>query len=554
MSRVTTNIRFYLATDPYYYEVQNLPLKDLLKNDEALQFQLDQLKAQIDSLSGRELFGDLKPYISESNPGKVYVKPGNFIARVNVPSDRYTGLGERQNDGEQGELSRGDIKAQPEDPAYGLNHPDKVGGVGRTALVRVLQDNGIDPNITIPSFTQEDYPGGDSGSNKVPVYRLDLVFVEAYPAEDQDNNKPKLGLIKGGYFLDFPTNISESRKAGQRFETGEDLVGGTVHQQSKDINEADVIDEKKGGVTGIEDKLRYTTIPSIEDLKNYEWRPVDLINDPINNFETTDYDIPSNEQLEEWAKEQLEQRGVFCLPIAYILTPYGHLQGGFIPAENLMDIRPFFRTAELTFDERQAIAVSHRPSIKNRFLTRLDPDYVTLRNSVVKGSGLSAPGNHEGRIAKLEDDLPIGTYLFDRAGQIFLIDSSMGGQTTEFTYRGTSDLDLEIEIPRTAFNADNVDIDKIRGIVVRLDSYLKAGGSNNSSVRLITKVTKPSLNGYYEIADQSAWVVGRQTATLFIPVDLDSVTLYTNLRFQIQGLPDSSDPVQGKMYVIGVFY
>jgi hypothetical protein len=554
MSRVTTNIRFYLPSDPFYYQVQNLPLKDLLTNDEILQFQLDQLKAQIDSLSGRELFGDLKPYVSESSPGKVFVKPGNFIARVNTPSDRYTGLGERQNKGEQGELSRGDVKAQPEDSAYGLNHPDKVGGVGRTALVRLLQENNIDPNITIPSFTQEDYPGGDTGSNKTPVYRLDLLFIEAYPAEDQDNAKPKLGLIKGGYFLDFPANVSESRKAGQRFETGEDLVGGTVHQQSKDINEIDVIDEKKGGVTGIEDKLRYTTIPAVEDIKNYEWRPIDLVNDPINSFEIQDFDIPDQDQLAEWAQTQLAERGVFCLPIAYVLTPFGHIEGGFIPAENLMDIRPFFRTAELTFDERQAVAVSYRPSIKNRFLTRLDPDYATLRNSIVKGSGLVAPGNHEGRISKLEDDLPIGTYLFDRAGPIFLIDSAMGGQTTEFTYRGTSDLDLNIEIPYTSFNSETIDLTKIRGLVVRLDVYLKAGGSNNSSVRLITKVTKPSINVYYEVADLSAWVVGRQSSITFMPVDLDLDSMLFNLRYQIQGLPDSSDPVQCKAYVIGVFY
>lgn len=547
--RINTNLRFYLPSDPLYYEVMNIPIKGLLANEEVLQFRIDQLQAQLDSISGRETFGDLRPYTSEATPGKVFVREGNFIARLNIPSDRYTGLGERLNSGENESTERGKIKAQPEDSLYGLNKPDKAGGIARTALVRILKTNGVDPSVSVPSFTAEDYPAGDNASNKTPVYRLDIVYAEGYPAEDQDNARPKIGIIKGGYFLDYPESISEGRKSGNRFETQDQNLGGTVHQQSKDILESDVISDKKDS-----DKFRYTTVPSIEDLKNFEWRSVSgLVNDPSNNFLDTDFDIPSISQLTEWAHKQLDNRGTFCLPVAYVLVPFGHIEGNHIPLDNLMDIRPFFRTAEMTFDERQAIAASFKPTIQNRFLTRKDPDYTTLRNKLVKGAGEVGPGNHEGRISKLENDLPIGSYIFDRAGSIFLINSEYGGQTTEFTYRGTSDLDIEVEIPLTIFT-NTVDTSKIRGLIVRLDTYLKAGGSNNSSVRLITKVTKPSLNVKYEVADQSAFVVGRQTAIVFIPTDSDGENLLFNATFQIQGLPTSADPVQCRAYVTGVFY
>ena len=34
---INENIRFYKETDPYYWEVDNLPLQDLLANDKELE-------------------------------------------------------------------------------------------------------------------------------------------------------------------------------------------------------------------------------------------------------------------------------------------------------------------------------------------------------------------------------------------------------------------------------------------------------------------------------------------------------------------------------------
>ena len=59
----------------------------------------------------------------------------------------------------------------------------------------------------------------------------------------------------------------------------------------------------------------------------------------------------------------------FFLPIAYVFVPQSHVEGNPIPEQYLKDIRPFFRTAELTLAERQAVVASYRPSINNPFVT-----------------------------------------------------------------------------------------------------------------------------------------------------------------------------------------
>ena len=43
--RINEDIRFYLPADPYYYQVDNLPLEDLLANDVRLQNQIDSIQS-----------------------------------------------------------------------------------------------------------------------------------------------------------------------------------------------------------------------------------------------------------------------------------------------------------------------------------------------------------------------------------------------------------------------------------------------------------------------------------------------------------------------------
>ena len=81
--RVNEDIRFYLPADPYYYQVDNLPLEDLLSNDVRLQSQIDEINSSDrGNTVGRAGFTELQPFIDAGIPGTVSVRPGNFIGRV----------------------------------------------------------------------------------------------------------------------------------------------------------------------------------------------------------------------------------------------------------------------------------------------------------------------------------------------------------------------------------------------------------------------------------------------------------------------------------------
>jgi hypothetical protein len=100
---VNKNIRFYQPNDPYYWEVDNLPLTDLLNNDIALEERIDALEDSLNDVGSSykgsfstATLKDLKAYVepSEGSPGqfgKVFVQPGKFTARMQVPASRESG-------------------------------------------------------------------------------------------------------------------------------------------------------------------------------------------------------------------------------------------------------------------------------------------------------------------------------------------------------------------------------------------------------------------------------------------------------------------------------
>jgi hypothetical protein len=523
--RIKTDIRFYLPSDPYYFEVDNLPIKELTNNDQILQFQIDQLKAKFEGLTGRDTFNDLKPYIDETSPGKVYVKPGSFIGRTNIPSDRYTGLEGRLDDGENTVRT---IVAQPTSATH--DSQNAIKGVARTSFIRVLKTDGEDISVAIPSFTEADYPAGNLTNNQAPAYRLDLVFVEAYPAEDNDNGKPKLGIITGGYLLDYPDTVSTDRKEGDRFTDSLDLNGRTIQMQSQDIEIGEIIEEKKNST----ERVKYTTVPSPDDLKNFIFRPQTLVN--VASGTEIDSDIPTDEQLvAEWASKQFENRGTFCLPICYVLVPFGYLAGGFITTDNLIDIRPFFRTAELTFDERQAVAASFQPSLKNRFLTRKDPDYTDLRNTWVRGNGQAEPGNHEGRIKTLKDRVDNlafdGAYYYETPGQCILLNDDYGGTHEDYLFSGTEDIELTIEIPLEDMPAV-FKPDFARGVMVRFDIFCENDIRMKGWGKPATSSSGYGVNNRLFHVGNFADVYSKSWDTIvgFVPVDIT----VSNIRFKIK--------------------
>ena len=94
-NRYTAPVRYFKANDPYYYEVDNIPIKQLEENAKFLKDQVDGLLKN----QGREFldagetttldrvkFNELKPIV-DGTDSKVRVMPGRFTARIN---DAYT--------------------------------------------------------------------------------------------------------------------------------------------------------------------------------------------------------------------------------------------------------------------------------------------------------------------------------------------------------------------------------------------------------------------------------------------------------------------------------
>ena len=388
--RINPNIRFYLPGDPYYYEVDNLPLKDLDANDKSLQEQIDNVNKRLDlglDDVGRNGFVELMPYFDDRVDGAVRVRPGNFIARINTKADLENGLMERKfgSDADSNTVSL-------TDPVGGDGLP-RINEAGRqnaeifqakaAARTAVVKYEDLD-SLGIPTFDNDDFTDSDA-----PEFRIDLLYIQASPSMDETNNiRPRfgnledtarLGYLKGGYF--------------RMDEYGGRNIG--------EILTADGLDGKVAGLSQVDVAGRSAgTVPAPDDVVNGSYKSPDT----ATGFASHTPGI-SPISLDLWAERQMDNLGVFCLPVAYVRVPRGYSAGDVLPADNIIDIRPFFRSTELTLSERQAIATSYSPSLNNRFMTIKDPDYVHLKEVTVKGQGLTPQQDHEGRISRLEEQM-----------------------------------------------------------------------------------------------------------------------------------------------------
>ena len=343
-NKINKNIRYYLPNDPYFYEVDNLPLKDLLENDDRLQTQVDTLKAQFDVVQGRSTFGELKPFSEAGNPG-------NFMARVDSGSDRYTGLEETKDLGLHSNptntVNTIDIETE--------NAQDIAGGSARTALVRLHKHaDGTIPSVALTAGVAADYP--EDANSAPPAYRLDLVYVRGTKAEDQDGGGETgatLGVIRGAYFIKGPNGFSG--RSGSSLPRKGDAGSQTMIQNVNDVS-PDLIQAKINPTDG---RPLYTTVPT-PDLTLHHNPGVS----PISFGDGTSVD---KQDLAQYLDAN-ENRNMGC-PVAYVLVPFNYIEGTHIPEENIIDVRPFFRTNELTLPERQAIATADIPSILNPFMT-----------------------------------------------------------------------------------------------------------------------------------------------------------------------------------------
>ena len=342
MTRINKNIRWYQPNDPYYYEVDNLPLTDLLNNDVILEDRIEDLEKHFGDLgdnvaSGSVSFGairDLKAFTSDTEAdknGKVFVQPGKFIARMPMPADLEAGwrmIGdEAANFNNQKGISTNALTSESA----------KSKMVSRTAVVELeLGNDGYPQGVKVPTFKV-----GDFNLASPPDYRLDLIFVRAKVSYDRNGTeeiKTDIGLLKGaGYRTDAAATIDQL--TGKRFPDYPNTDNGRM----TGLSESEVQNVLPG----------FGSVPVPEDLLNYEFK-----NDGI---------VVLNG--EEFAQKQLDHEAAFCLPIAYVKVPTGHNELSLLHEDNLIDIRPFLRTAELTYTERAALSRSENPHGGNPYTT-----------------------------------------------------------------------------------------------------------------------------------------------------------------------------------------
>jgi len=445
--KFTDPIRYFKENDPYYWEVDNIPLKQLQENVLWLKDQItpQDVVENIDTGVNRSDINELKPYSLEDG-NLVYVKNGRYTARINdaysltplqkvvaltnVASIESTGyntkyFSEQTTTNDYAEFLLSSIQQQTtsglnlnglietvnswdyrimstESTVFSDGHPDinvtnvawpteelgqylrnfganvtresqqlalefvkQFRGVARTAVVDVFD---LDP-IEVPAFNPNDfyYKTTNNVIQLIPnaTHRIDLLFIYSKPV-DADittinkwsaNNprqitKPVLGLVKGaGVGI---TKISTTSQTGSTtFLTPKSAEGHTqiLNEDSDQLSDTN-------GFLGLN---VHGSFPSPDDLMNLA---------PV-----------IQEKLESTDPRLVGQS---ILPIAYIVVRKDaeQSQGGvpIITNTNIIDIRPFFRTTELAYNERAGIAAAiPSPSLANPVATKFNIEEIASR-------------------------------------------------------------------------------------------------------------------------------------------------------------------------------
>lgn len=451
--RFRSPVRYFTANDPYYWEVDNIPLKQLMENDLWLRDQLSSIATAggID----RQDFNELKPYV-DGTDNKVKVKPGRFSARINDTTSSVKFMTIRRISGQMfnenhswqvattntstvrdninkivsdGQLdmvllnglferaftypsvdpytpfidyrtgavswnpnlplrdivyfiTTNDTIAGSDSEVFASNRDTRRGagfaadnsvqsyfmkywrGIARTSIVDVSEEL----EIEIPGFNERDFDyideNGNTQTRPTAELRIDLVFIYSKPIDASEVkvldpttsqgfrtlNRPQLGIVKGAGAI-------FSRVPGNRTTTTDD--GGFDENGNPQIL-ASVADHKNvaGGfiASGV-----YGSFPSPDDLMN----------------------------IAPLISEELEDNDPFLigqsvLPVAYVVVrrnPTVNQSGVQILSTNsIIDIRPFFRTTELSYNERAGIAAAIPAlSISNPVVTKLELRYETKR-------------------------------------------------------------------------------------------------------------------------------------------------------------------------------
>ena len=416
----TKPVRYYKSNDPYYWEIDNIPIKQLEEN---ILWLRDQFSSFEISGVSRSQFTELKPTATGSR--QITVQPGKFMGRVNDAYNKgittmeklvYESLDPAQprknrftvttnlltrlagevigdpiyNNGLYDHLQHHDVSpygspsiawrnvgpqtiqdipknklARWRQGATSTTDIDRLnqqaveftrrwGGVARTSLVNVKNPLVID----VPPFNPADY------SNKInftPTVRFDLLFVYTHPVDAESTTiakpsgsgptvitEPRLGIVKGAGVVSLKglgafTNYN-SKTSAAGFFTGETFtnnIGNTeaLFEGSESINP---------------ESSNYQIGAPISDLAQSD----SGLSNKFGNFPSPDDLMNLAPLIQEDMENSFSLIGQSVLPLAYIMVRKNATE---VLSTDVIDIRPFFRTTELAYNERSGIAAAFPP-------------------------------------------------------------------------------------------------------------------------------------------------------------------------------------------------
>lgn len=488
--KFTDPIRYFKANDPYYYEVDNIPLKQLQENCNFLKDQFEALSLEVEDFD-RSKFAELKPY-SVDQTNIVKVKPGRFTARVNdgynlsplqileriggINAEFFTesitdynyktnidetiketldkfkeklaanstdmnGLYERlftwsmvtPNTSEDIESTL-NIRENGRLVAYdtglvssitqGINSRflqneglawasvienefiKKWRGIARTSIVDVKEEL----EIEIPAFNSQEFFYIDSDGEKQYLnadHRIDLLFIYSKPIDVASTTiakfdslgqpititQPALGIVKGaGIGVNLKNNPLASNTAFNTRIVDDDGNPLILPNVSDELSENTGFLNVKGSFPSPDDLMNLTPLIS-EDLESSDIRLI----------------------------------GQSILPIAYIVVrneAESNIYGvPIITNSDIIDIRPFFRTAELSYNERAGIAAATPPiSLANPVVTQNYVQGITKKLSDLSINNQTSIVNLRDRVERTPRVIGAGTV---KGGWYFGVESTL---------------------------------------------------------------------------------------------------------------------------------
>jgi hypothetical protein len=458
--RFTDPIRVFKANDPYYFEVDNIPLAQLQENCLWLKDQLTtKVQEKLQNIKRSDI-DELKPY-STGGDRKVRVKPGRYSARINDVASKkplqylgqvlglfgsqdvagwnaltynkllspgstadsavlagaldnfkdvnkanalnMNGLAERaftwpatnptnpvngagvalSNESTYeppfdkvpfltrqallwfsttfyGDFFAGTYDIGNENIGFGLlprtesQWVKKWRGVARTAIVDIPKELSIE----IPKYDSKDFYYINTEGTKVTLpaqNRIDMVFIYSKPVDANSASTLKNLTVAEGEAQ--PTVITKAELGVVRGAG----IGASFHQKND-------VDSDYTPVTSVDSQGNQMILPSIGDSQELatqygflESSGNNVSQNIVGSFPAPD-DILNiapllSEKLESNAVELLGQS---ILPVAYVFVTNPGSEGvtQVVLNSDIIDIRPFFRTTELAYNERAGIAAA----------------------------------------------------------------------------------------------------------------------------------------------------------------------------------------------------